>query len=824
MTSSGQSQGQNSNSNSPNGGDSSNRGSHSPPAAPAPHAKRTRVLLSCGPCRNSKLKCDRATPCGQCLKKGKPATCVYAPKPERAKPAKSMAARLRRLEGMVREMIDTTDGSSGSPGGGPAAAAAGADAGGSVVLSERATNYVGGTHFMAILEDLEDLKNYFEDPREEEEKPSDSLYDNTGPSELMMFPKGAPRSKEEMLALLPEKNVIDRLMNRYFNSNSPAQHIIHIPTFTKQYNAFLKNPQGTDLHWLALLFMVLALGILFSTFQAPHELENDSPIPAIDRFKQYRGVCGWALIRGKYYQPGPYTLQAFLLYNEGEFIFNRVSQMNCYLLSATLIRVMLKMGLHRDPSRLPNLTPYEGEMRRRMWNLAIQIDLLVSFHLGLPCMIHGIESDTAMPRNLVDADFGEDSAALPPPRPSADYTPLTYPIYKASLARVFGLVARQAHALTRPAYAEVMRVDARVGEVWAGVPAFMKVRPLDECVTDPPTLLVQRFGLASLYQKSRCVLHRRYLVEAEPRGGEHEYSRRTCLEAALALLDYQHTMIESGRPGGMLSEKAWFAYSLAINDFLLADMIVALAIQNGIYSEVGGGGGGGGDSDETTQRTPLPTKAELVRTLRRSYLMWLDVAKKIPECRKSTEVVGTMLRRIQARTGIDAGAGEVTADTDNNNNNNNSGAPTTTTTAHASDEASSMASLTIDASMGGPSSAESSSNGPSAQDFAGFGATEPNFVSVGDGALDDDDDYRRMVLDPWDDMQNGYDWSQFDAMTRGPEDVIQTIPQVSTTSSSSSQPAAWLDGIAIGDGDGSAMDDFSDFLAANSWGLAPPPP
>lgn len=86
---------------------------------------------------------------------------------------------------------------------------------------------------------------------------------------------------------------------------------------------------------------------------------------------------------------------------------------------------MMKMGLHRDPDKLPRITPYEGEMRRRMWNFVVQIDLMVSFHLGLPCMIHGIESDTALPRNLLDLDFDENTTELPPSRPNDDYTPLS---------------------------------------------------------------------------------------------------------------------------------------------------------------------------------------------------------------------------------------------------------------------------------------------------------------------------------------------------------------------------------------------------------------
>ncbi|KAI0194116.1 C6 transcription factor [Xylaria flabelliformis] len=511
--------------------------------------KRTRVLLSCHPCRSSKLKCNRATPCGQCIKRGKPDACAYAPRQEKLKPAKSMAARLRRLEGMVRGMVELDGAMSGNS---AALTTPGRNTSGSVVHSDRATNYVGGTHFMAILEDLEDLKTYFEDP-EVPELDVDDVYESMGPSELLILSRGVPRNKGDLLAMLPEKSVMDRLMNRYFNSNSPSQHIIHIPTFTKQYNEFLKNRQQADIHWIASLFMILALGIFFSSFSSPHELEVDSPEPAMDRFRQYRGACGWALIAGKYSQPGPFTLQAMVLYTEADFLVNRVSQMNCYLLSSTLIRLMLKMGLHRDPSVLPRITPYEGEMRRRMWNLAIQIDLLVAFHLGLPCMIHGIESDTALPRNLLDSDFDENCTELPQARPATEYTPVTYPIYKAKIARGFGLVARLSHSLTLPTYAEVMRVDARIQDVWSTVPSFMKVKPLSESVTDAPMLVIQRFGLAALYQKSRCVLHRRYLVDPRPLK-EHDYSRRTCLEAAVALLRYQNTMFVATRPGALLRQ------------------------------------------------------------------------------------------------------------------------------------------------------------------------------------------------------------------------------------------------------------------------------
>ena len=111
------------------------------------------MLLSCASCRASKLKCDRAQPCGQCVKKGRPDGCAYAPRPEKKQP-KSMVARLKRLEGMVRGMIDREeDGSALRPD--PAPAAQESDSAGQFVQSDKTINYVGGTHFMSILQDVQ---------------------------------------------------------------------------------------------------------------------------------------------------------------------------------------------------------------------------------------------------------------------------------------------------------------------------------------------------------------------------------------------------------------------------------------------------------------------------------------------------------------------------------------------------------------------------------------------------------------------------------------------------------------------------------------------
>ncbi len=206
-------------------------------------------------------------------------------------------------------------------------------------------------------------------------------------------------------------------------------------------------------------------------------------------------------------------------------------------------------------------------------------------------------------------------------------------------------MARHAHALTIPPYSEVTRVDKLLEETWSKVPVFMKVKPLEESVTDPVIQVIQRFGLTSLYLKSRCVLHRRYLSEVVPEK-EHAYSRRAGIEAALAFLDHQYTLYHACLPGALLSTNGWFLSSLAINDFLLADMIVALVLQNEHYPEAGG------NFDCVSQGSALPTKGELLQTLRRSYNIWIALAQNIPDCRKAADVVQRILGRVFTQLGI----------------------------------------------------------------------------------------------------------------------------------------------------------------------------
>ena len=103
----------------------------------------------------------------------------------------------------------------------------------------------------------------------------------------------------------------------------------------------------------------------------------------IQTITAYKKWCTQCLVLSNYTQAGPHTIEAMLVYMESEFASG--NQVSCYLLVAVVLRLALRIGLHRDSTRIAgNISVFRGEMRRRMWHFLYQIDLLASFHIGLP--------------------------------------------------------------------------------------------------------------------------------------------------------------------------------------------------------------------------------------------------------------------------------------------------------------------------------------------------------------------------------------------------------------------------------------------------------
>jgi len=363
----------------------------------------------------------------------------------------------------------------------------------------------------------------------------------------------------------------------------------------------------------------------------------------IESVKTFRGLAASAMVLEDITKSRPYSLECLMLCIESEYL-DGAPPIKLWVSIGVAMRLMLRMGYHRDSSLYSNITCFQGEMRRRVWHFVYQLDVLFSALVGLPNMIRNIQSDTELPHNLLDADFSPGITCLPESRPVSEITPTLYSIVKGRICSVFAATAEISHAVIPPKYSEVMDLDSSSQESYVIIPPALRVRPMDQSIIDPPDLIMNRFNLELLHLKTRCILHRRYLTEARM-DSRFEYSRRTCVDAARRILAHHLTIYDACQPGGRLSRFRWYMSTLSTHDFLLAAMIICLELD--LESKAGLD-----QVDNLSRQTNIHRK-ELIDALRAFYNVFRISENSSLKANQASKAMAIMLRKVDEAPALD---------------------------------------------------------------------------------------------------------------------------------------------------------------------------
>lgn len=103
-----------------------------------------------------------------------------------------------------------------------------------------------------------------------------------------------------------------------------------------------------------------------------------------------------------------------------------------WMMTGLAIRMAQALGLHRDGSHFPHLTPFEVEMRRRIWGALSTLDLRASEDQGTDVTIARSSYDTRLPLNINDTDIDVDTKEMPPERPGIADSTVAVLMYKIS--------------------------------------------------------------------------------------------------------------------------------------------------------------------------------------------------------------------------------------------------------------------------------------------------------------------------------------------------------------------------------------------------------
>jgi hypothetical protein len=426
-----------------------------------------------------------------------------------------------------------------------------------------------------------------------------------------------------------------------------------------QYNAFWLDPQGSSAAWVGMLFGVLGVGA-FLIMRSGDALPDDfgPPIDSLEILHRRSTEC---LILSNYSTtPGPFTMEALHLNIQNEFVRRRDANVGVWVLCGVGIRVAFRMGYHRDPSHYPQVSAFEGEMRRRLWHVVLQVDALTSCQIGLPPLIQESQCDTRLPTNLYDEEFGPESAQLPPPRPETELTPVLYTIAKSRLSSVFRAVFNQVSLGRMEGYNQIMELDQRLHNTFRSISPRFQMTSLEESVTVPAYLLIRRFSLVLLFEKARCLLHRHHMTKAY-HNPEYNYSRSSCVEAAMAILKHQTDISREIMPGGLLYKQRWFVASIELHDFLLASMVICLELNSRNSTQNSSENDGG-------QGILKFSRKDLIEALRGSqnYLDLLSTTSS--EARKASKILSILMNRLSEQPMPIKEKIRATEHTSNNNN------------------------------------------------------------------------------------------------------------------------------------------------------------
>ncbi|KAK7887954.1 hypothetical protein LTR67_009348 [Exophiala xenobiotica] len=677
-------------------------------------SKRNRQPLSCAPCRMKKLRCDRGHPCETCVKKGDTASCTYGKSP--LMPSKpddflnnnaadtsnrnKAQERLRHLEQLVMRMVDNDmtgtsidapkssdndnddddDDFSAVPETTDTNTTASIAKEGQMQHGSIESRYAGSTHWSAILQNIQELKSALISPGSAGEPSADQvdapLDDTTqetdGASEReTFFGSSSNLSLSQILATsLPPREQVDRRLSTYFNARYMVIPFIHTWQFQRQYEVFWTQPLETSPLWLSILFSICCLSATLSEASGFETKTPEDQPPPRTSFLSASCQC---LRLGGFIRPKRFVVEALALYTQCLYSQTLDPSGESALVWAMLIRQAYRSGYHRDSSQFPStFSVFETEMRRRVWAMLRQFDLMSSFQLGLPNQIPRGSWDTQDPRNLLDADFDEHTTVLPPSRPETEPTQILYFIVKSRLMTSFGRVCAHSLSFRDVSQAEVMALDREVRSVHATVPDVLRIRPMSKSFADPSYLVMVRINCEFLFQKSLCVLHRKYMTTTNAQTGEytHPESVAACTNAASAITRHMLDLHKEFKPGGQLYTKRWMLTSFTMNDFYLASMVLCLAVSMWKRRHPSQSVQEGPEADEKTREIyalltaafglceelgPTSTEAKRVADVLRVVLEQMDA--KVPSANTVERDTAAARNRRPGGAGSGAGAG-----------------------------------------------------------------------------------------------------------------------------------------------------------------------
>lgn len=301
---------------------------------------------------------------------------------------------------------------------------------GKLVLEEGKSRYVASSFWASITDEVDEMKEILED---DDDSASDYSDTPVGPTDVHTEPNhqsfimGYSSSDVNLRDLHPLPSQISFYWQTYLDNVHPMTMLLHRPTMARTIKEVQANIESLSPSVEALMFSIYFATVISMSkeevrlfflgspvFANMNKVKSNLGVEKDKLLKQYRFGVEQALAKASFLNTAEIvTIQAFVLFlvcvrrhDDTQFVWS---------LTGLALRLAQSLGVHRDGINL-GLSPFDTEMRRRLWWQLCILDLRASEDHGSDPSILDFSFDTAYPISVNDDDIGPDDTNFPTAR------------------------------------------------------------------------------------------------------------------------------------------------------------------------------------------------------------------------------------------------------------------------------------------------------------------------------------------------------------------------------------------------------------------------
>lgn len=301
---------------------------------------------------------------------------------------------------------------------------------GRLVVDQGRSRYINNSFWASLNSEVEDLKSILVEASDDEDENYPSPPNSQSDANHQNFIFGYSSANVDMHSLHPPPEQIPVHWATYKENVDPLVKVLHLPTIEPR---ILEAASHLDKIPKALECLMFAVYYGAITSLMPLECAERFGEDRAVLLQKYRFAFEQSLARANFlYCDETIILQAFVIFL---MLLRRNDDARViWTLTGLVVRIAQTLGIHRDGSHF-NLSPFEIEMRRRLWWQVCILDARASEDHGCDPTIVEAQFDTQMPLNVNDADLDPNMKEFPESR--IGFTEMTFCIIRFEVANIF---------------------------------------------------------------------------------------------------------------------------------------------------------------------------------------------------------------------------------------------------------------------------------------------------------------------------------------------------------------------------------------------------